>query len=224
MIEFKHITKEYKNKIKAVDDISFKIEQGEFVFIIGPSGAGKSTLTKLLLKEEEPTSGSIFFEDEDITKIRNRKIPKIRQNIGMIFQDFRLLEDKTAYENINYVMQIMGISSRKKKKIIDEVLETVDLSDKRDSLPRELSGGEQQRLSIARAMVTKPSVLLADEPTGNLDPDTSWEIVIALQEINKSGTTVLMITHAKEIVDQLKYRVLEFSKGKLVRDEEGGSY
>lgn len=224
MIEFKHISKQYKNDIVAVNDVSFKINKGEFVFVIGPSGAGKSTLAKLLLKEEEPSAGSLFFNGEDITSIRSRRIPLVRQNIGMVFQDFRLLEDKTVYDNIDYVLQIMGVSRKLKIRTIDRVLETVNLEDKKKSYPRELSGGEQQRLSIARAMVTKPRVLLADEPTGNLDPETSWEIVKALQKINESGTTIVMITHAKEIVDRLKYRVLEFSKGELVRDEEGGSY
>ena len=224
MIEFKHISKQYKNDIVAINDVSFKIEKGEFVFVIGPSGAGKSTIAKLLLKEEEPSAGSLFFNGEDITTIRSRRIPLVRQNIGMVFQDFRLLEDKTVYDNINYVMQIMGVSNKLKKRTIDRVLETVNLEEMKKSYPRELSGGEQQRLSIARAMVTKPRVLLADEPTGNLDPETSWEIVRALQKINEAGTTIIMITHAKEIVDTLKYRVLEFSKGKLIRDEEGGTY
>lgn len=224
MIEFKHVSKQYKNDIVAVNDVSFKINKGEFVFVIGPSGAGKSTIAKLLLKEEEPSAGSLFFNGEDITSIRSRRIPLVRQNIGMVFQDFRLLEDKTVYDNIDYVLQIMGVSRKLKMRTIDRVLETVNLEDKKKSYPRELSGGEQQRLSIARAMVTKPRVLLADEPTGNLDPETSWEIVKALQKINESGTTIVMITHAKEIVDRLKYRVLEFSKGELVRDEEGGSY
>ncbi len=224
MIEFKHVSKQYKNDIVAVNDVSFKINKGEFVFVIGPSGAGKSTIAKLLLKEEEPSAGSLFFNGEDITSIRSRRIPLVRQNIGMVFQDFRLLEDKTVYDNIDYVLQIMGVSRKLKMRTIDRVLETVNLEDKKKSYPRELSGGEQQRLSIARAMVTKPRVLLADEPTGNLDPETSWEIVKALQKINESGTTIVMITHAKEIVDRLKYRVLEFSKGELVRDEESGSY
>ena len=224
MIEFKHVSKQYKKEIIAVRDVSFKIEKGEFVFIIGPSGAGKSTLAKLLLKEEQPSAGSIFFNGEDITNIRSRRIPLIRQDIGMVFQNFRLLENKTVYGNIDYVLQIMGASRKLKTKTINRVLETVGLQDKKKFYPRELSGGEQQRLSIARAMVTKPKVLLADEPTGNLDPETSWEIIEALQKINEAGTTIIMITHAKEIVDRLKYRVLEFSQGSLIRDEEGGMY
>ena len=224
MIEFKNVYKTYSTGTEAVNNANFKIEKGEFVFIVGPSGAGKSTVAKLLLKEEEPSAGSLFFNDEDITTIRSRRIPLIRQKIGMVFQDFRLLEEKSVYDNIDYVLQIMGVSRKVKIRTIDRVLEAVNLQDKKKYLPRELSGGEQQRLSIARAMVTKPRVLLADEPTGNLDPETSWEIVKALQDINESGTTILMITHAKEIVDRLKYRVLEFSKGELVRDEKGGSY
>ena len=224
MIEFKYITKKYKKGIVAVNDVSFKINKGEFVFIIGPSGAGKSTIAKLLLKEEQATSGSLFFNGEDITNVSNRTIPKIRQRIGMVFQDFRLLGDKNVYQNIDYALRIMGESRKRRKLTIERVLKTVELENKMRYFPNELSGGEQQRLSIARAMVTKPDVLLADEPTVNLVPETSWEIVRALQSINDRGTTIIMITHAKEIEDQLQKRVLEFSEGDLVRDEEGGSY
>lgn len=224
MLEFVHVDKTYKNKVCALNDCNFKIEQGEFVFLIGPSGAGKSTITKLILKEINPDRGKIYLYGEDITRLKARKVPKLRQNIGMVFQDFKLLENKTVYQNIKYVMQIFGKSSSEIKSTIDTVLDLVNLKDKKNAYPHELSGGEMQRVCIARSMVNKPKLLIADEPTGNLDPVTSMDIANALVRINERGTTVLMITHEKDIVNKLQKRVIQLDKGIIVRDEEGGMY
>ena len=224
MLEFVHVDKTYKNKVCALNDCNFKIEQGEFVFLIGPSGAGKSTITKLILKEINPDRGKIYLYGEDITRLKARKVPKLRQSIGMVFQDFKLLENKTVYQNIKYVMQISGKSSSEIKSTIDTVLDLVNLKDKKNAYPHELSGGEMQRVCIARSMVNKPKLLIADEPTGNLDPVTSMDIANALVRINERGTTVLMITHEKDIVNKLQKRVIQLDKGIIVRDEEGGMY
>lgn len=224
MLEFVHVDKTYKNKVCALNDCNFKIEQGEFVFLIGPSGAGKSTITKLILKEINPDRGKIYLYGEDITRLKTRKVPKLRQSIGMVFQDFKLLENKTVYQNIKYVMQILGKSSSEIKSTIDTVLDLVNLKDKKNAYPHELSGGEMQRVCIARSMVNKPKLLIADEPTGNLDPVTSMDIANALVRINERGTTVLMITHEKDIVNKLQKRVIQLDKGIIVRDEEGGMY
>ena len=224
MLEFVHVDKTYKNKVCALNDCNFKIEQGEFVFLIGPSGAGKSTITKLILKEINPDRGKIYLYGEDITRLKARKVPKLRQSIGMVFQDFKLLENKTVYQNIKYVMQILGKSSSEIKSTIDTVLDLVNLKDKKNAYPHELSGGEMQRVCIARSMVNKPKLLIADEPTGNLDPVTSMDIANALVRINERGTTVLMITHVKDIVNKLQKRVIQLDKGIIVRDEEGGMY
>ena len=224
MLEFIHVDKTYKNKVCALNDCNFKIEQGEFVFLIGPSGAGKSTITKLILKEINPDRGKIYLYGEDITRLKARKVPKLRQSIGMVFQDFKLLENKTVYQNIKYVMQILGKSSSEIKSTIDTVLDLVNLKDKKNAYPHELSGGEMQRVCIARSMVNKPKLLIADEPTGNLDPVTSMDIANALVRINERGTTVLMITHEKDIVNKLQKRVIQLDKGIIVRDEEGGMY
>ena len=224
MLEFVHVDKTYKNKVCALNDCNFRIEQGEFVFLIGPSGAGKSTITKLILKEINPDRGKIYLYGEDITRLKARKVPKLRQSIGMVFQDFKLLENKTVYQNIKYVMQILGKSSSEIKSTIDTVLDLVNLKDKKNAYPHELSGGEMQRVCIARSMVNKPKLLIADEPTGNLDPVTSMDIANALIRINERGTTVLMITHEKDIVNKLQKRVIQLDKGIIVRDEEGGMY
>ena len=224
MLEFVHVDKTYKNKVCALNDCNFKIEQGEFVFLIGPSGAGKSTITKLILKEINPDRGKIYLYGEDITRLKARKVPKLRQSIGMVFQDFKLLENKTVYQNIKYVMQILGKSSSEIKSTIDTVLDLVNLKDKKNAYPHELSGGEMQRVCIARSMVNKPKLLIADEPTGNLDPVTSMDIAHALVRINERGTTVMMITHEKDIVNKLQKRVIQLDKGIIVRDEEGGMY
>lgn len=224
MLEFVHVDKTYKNKVCALNDCNFKIEQGEFVFLIGPSGAGKSTITKLILKEINPDRGKIYLYGEDITRLKARKVPKLRQSIGMVFQDFKLLENKTVYQNIKYVMQILGKSSSEINSTIDTVLDLVNLKDKKNAYPHELSGGEMQRVCIARSMVNKPKLLIADEPTGNLDPVTSMDIANALVRINERGTTVMMITHEKDIVNKLQKRVIQLDKGIIVRDEEGGMY
>ena len=224
MLEFVHVDKTYKNKVCALNDCNFKIEQGEFVFLIGPSGAGKSTITKLILKEINPDRGKIYLYGEDITRLKARKVPKLRQSIGMVFQDFKLLENKTVYQNIKYVMQILGKSSSEIKSTIDTVLDLVNLKDKKNAYPHELSGGEMQRVCIARSMVNKPKLLIADEPTGNLDPVTSMDIANALVRINERGTTVMMITHERDIVNKLQKRVIQLDKGIIVRDEEGGMY
>lgn len=224
MLEFVHVDKTYKNKVCALNDCNFKIEQGEFVFLIGPSGAGKSTITKLILKEINPDRGKIYLYGEDITRLKVRKVPKLRQSIGMVFQDFKLLENKTVYQNIKYVMQILGKSSSEIKSTIDTVLDLVNLKDKKNAYPHELSGGEMQRVCIARSMVNKPKLLIADEPTGNLDPVTSMDIANALVRINERGTTVMMITHEKDIVNKLQKRVIQLDNGIIVRDEEGGMY
>lgn len=224
MLEFVHVDKTYKNKVCALNDCNFKIEQGEFVFLIGPSGAGKSTITKLILKEINPDRGKIYLYGEHITRLKARKVPKLRQSIGMVFQDFKLLENKTVYQNIKYVMQILGKSSSEIKSTIDTVLDLVNLKDKKNAYPHELSGGEMQRVCIARSMVNKPKLLIADEPTGNLDPVTSMDIANALVRINERGTTVMMITHEKDIVNKLQKRVIQLDKGIIVRDEEGGMY
>lgn len=224
MLEFVHVDKTYKNKVCALNDCNFRIDQGEFVFLIGPSGAGKSTITKLILKEINPDRGKIYLYGEDITRLKARKVPKLRQSIGMVFQDFKLLENKTVYQNIKYVMQILGKSSSEIKSTIDTVLDLVNLKDKKNAYPHELSGGEMQRVCIARSMVNKPKLLIADEPTGNLDPVTSMDIANALVRINERGTTVMMITHEKDIVNKLQKRVIQLDKGIIVRDEEGGMY
>ena len=224
LIEFQSISKRYDKKIQALKDVSFKIHKGDFVFLIGPSGAGKSTILKLILKEIEPDRGKIYFKNQDITKVRNRRIPNIRKQMGVVFQDFRLLEEKTVAENLNYAMDILGFSRINKKRRLEDVLELVNLSHRQKSYPRELSGGEQQRISIARAMSTNPDFLIADEPTGNLDPETSWDIVKTLEKINRQGTTVLIITHAKEIVDSLQKRVIHIENGEIIRDIDEGIY
>ncbi|MBE3593074.1 MAG: cell division ATP-binding protein FtsE [Thermoanaerobacter sp.] len=224
MIKFINVSKRYNKDIIALSNISFEIENGEFVFIVGPSGAGKSTLIKLLLKEEEPTSGSIVINKKDITKLKKREIPYLRRSMGVVFQDFRLLPNKTVFENVAFAMEIVGAHPKEIRRKVPMVLSLVGLSDKAEKYPRQLSGGEQQRVSLARAIVNEPSILIADEPTGNLDPDTSWEIVKLISEINKRGTTVVMATHAKDIVDAMKKRVIALEKGNIVRDEARGVY
>lgn len=224
MIKFLNVSKEYDNDVEALFDINININKGEFIFLVGPSGAGKTTLIKLLLKEEDPTKGKIVLKDKDITKVRSRAIPHIRRDIGVVFQEFRLLANKTVYENVAFAMEIVGENPKEIKRRVPIVLEMVDLTDKSSKYPDQLSGGEKQRVSIARAIVNNPPVLIADEPTGNLDPDTSWEIMKVLMEINEKGTTVLMATHAKDIVNSMRKRVIEIQDGKLIRDEEKGGY
>ena len=224
LIRFIDISKEYENNVRALSNVNLDIQKGEFVFIVGSSGAGKSTLIKLLLKEEEPTEGRIILNDMDITKVKNRRIPYIRRNIGVVFQDFRLLQNKTVYENVAFAMEIIGAQPKEIRRKVPMALSMIDLSRKASDFPDQLSGGERQRVSIARAIVNSPPVLIADEPTGNLDPDTAWEIMKALNDINGRGTTVLMATHAKDIVNNMKKRVIEIHDGRLIRDEQKGGY
>lgn len=224
MIEFQKVSRVYNNQVRALDDVSFHIAPGEFVFLIGESGAGKSTLIKMLLREEVPTYGKVLFQGTSVASIRARRVPKHRQSMGVVFQDFRLLNDRTVFDNISFALEIFGYRRSAIKSKVGEVLELVDLTRKSGSYPNQLSGGERQRVSIARAMVNNPKLLIADEPTGNLDPDTSWEILRALRDINNTGTTILMATHASDIVNRMKKRVLELHGGRLVRDEEGGAY
>ena len=224
MIRFVNVSKEYKNGVIALYDINIEINKGEFVFLVGSSGAGKSTLIKLLLKEEGITRGKLYLNGTDITRVPNRRIPFIRRQLGVVFQDFRLLPNKTVYENIAFAMEIIGASPKSIRRRVPTVLSMVDLSRKASSYPDQLSGGEQQRVSIARAIVNNPPVLIADEPTGNLDPDTANDIMKVLIDINNRGTTVLMATHAKEIVNSMRKRVIALENGRIIRDEEKGGY
>lgn len=224
LIEMYGVTKIYPGGQVALKDISLKILKGEFVFIVGPSGAGKSTLIKLLFREELPTRGQIFFAGKNITRLRPKEIPYLRRRIGIVFQDFRLLPEKTVYENIAFAMEVVEASGRDIRKRVPYVLERVGLAHKAKAKPSELSGGEQQRVALARALVNNPDVLVADEPTGNLDPDTSWDIMNLFDDINKRGTTLVVASHARELVDSMKKRVIQLEKGSLVRDEERGVY
>lgn len=224
MISLRNVTKEFKNGVVALDNVNIKVDKGEFVFIVGPSGAGKSTFVKLLLKEEDANEGIIVVDSQDITDLHRRKIPFLRRKMGVVFQDFRLLSNKTIYENVAFAMEITEASQRDIRKQVPMILSVVGLADKQKSYPHELSGGEQQRVSIARAMINNPPILIADEPTGNLDPETSWEIMKILRQINRRGTTIIMATHDKEIVDIMQQRVIALEKGKVVRDEKKGGY
>lgn len=205
-------------------DVSIKIRKGEFVFIVGSSGSGKSTLIKMLLKEIEPTSGKIFVNGRDITRLRRRLVPKFRRNLGIVFQDFRLLKDRNVFENVAFAQRVIEKPSRTIQRNVPAMLSLVGLSDKLNAFPRELSGGEQQRVALARALVNNPLILLADEPTGNLDPKNSWDIMSLLDEVNKKGTTVVVVTHNVEIVDAMQKRVITMNKGILVSDEQKGGY
>ena len=224
MIEFNNVSKIYNNNVKALSDVSVKIDSGDFVFLVGPSGSGKSTFIKMLLKEIEPTMGSITVADKDLSEIKRNQIPYYRRKIGMVFQDFRLIPTLNVYENVAFAMRVVEASQKEIRKRVPMVLSLVGLSHKYKMFPNELSGGEQQRVSLARAIVNNPSVLIADEPTGNLDPDTANEIMELLDDINKSGTTIVMATHAKDIVDSMKKRVIAIEKGTIVRDDRRGMY
>lgn len=224
MIEFRHVYKRYANRVIGLENASFHIRPGEFVFLVGPSGAGKSSLVKLLMKHITPDRGEIYFAGRNITRLSARHVPRLRQRIGVVFQEFRLLEDMTVYENIEYCLNLLGLSRRQKKARIRDVLQLVHLTGRERSYPNQLSGGEQQRVAIARAMASRPTVLVADEPTGNLDPQTSWEIMNSFAEINQKGTTVIVSTHDQAIVDAMKKRVIQLSHGKIVRDQEHGMY
>ncbi len=218
MILLDNVYKTYSAGNTAVDGISLRIAKGEFVFVVGPSGSGKTTLFKLLLKELEPTSGAIYMNNQNIRRLKKSKIPKMRRGIGVVFQDFRLLKDRTVYENIAFAERVVGKSAKYIKKSVPQLLETVGLSDKGDSFPDELSGGEQQRVALARALANNPPVILADEPTGNLDPDNAWTIMQLLDEINKRGTTVIVVTHNHEIVDRMHKRVIAMEQGVITND------
>jgi len=218
------VSKDYGGSTKALESVTLAIEKGEFVFIVGPSGAGKSTLIKLLYREETPSTGQVVVLGKDLAKIRRREIPFLRRRIGVVFQDFKLLEDKTVGENISFALEVTGTPTREIKKRVAQVLNLVGLKDRRDAYPNELSGGEQQRIAIARALVRNPDVLLADEPSGNLDPKTAHEIFSLLERANMYGTTVVVATHAQDMVNLLKKRVIELRNGTVVRDERRGAY
>lgn len=224
MIQFKKVTKIYDNNVIALSNIDVTIERGEFVFLVGPSGAGKSTFIKVLLKEVEPTTGSVILNDVNVTKLTRKKTPFYRRKIGVVFQDFRLIDTLNVYENVAFAMRVIESTSKDIKKKVPLVLDLVGLSKKHMAFPHELSGGEQQRVSLARAIVNNPVILIADEPTGNLDPETASEIMNILNDVNKAGTTIIMATHAKNIVDTMKKRVIAIEKGVLARDEQRGRY
>ena len=224
MIIFDDVCKTYGTGIEAVKHTTLEIEKGEFAFIVGPSGCGKSTLMKMLLKEVEPTSGSIYINGKDITKIPKNKVPLLRRKMGIVFQDFRLLPDRTIYENVAYAMRVIGARSSAIKRQVPTVLSLVGLLNKAKMYPDELSGGEQQRVAVARTIVNNPMMLIADEPTGNLDPDTAWEIMSLLNDINRRGTTVVVATHAKEIVDKMQKRVIAIENGTVCSDIKKGVY
>lgn len=224
MITLENVSKSYAKGQPALNDVSLHIDKGEFVFIVGNSGSGKSTLIKLLLKELEPTSGTIIVNDQNLGKMKRRKVPKYRRGVGVVFQDFRLLKDRNVYENVAFAQRVIERPNRVIKKRVPEILTLVGLAEKYKSFPRELSGGEQQLVALARALVNRPNILLADEPTGNLDPKNSLEIMKLLEEINERGTTVLVVTHNREIVNSFRKRVITMRKGVIVSDEEEGGY
>lgn len=224
MISFKNVSKKYSSTITALDNIDLEIKDGEFVFIVGPSGAGKSTLLRLLTREYLPTSGKIFLDEADITQIKDSQLPEYRRKIGFVFQDCKLLDDKTVWENVALALQVRGSTKEEISKEVERTLKLFEIWDRRHLFPKQLSGGEAQRAAIARAVIGKPKVLLADEPTGNLDPQTSWSVLQLLNEINSWGTTVIMATHNKEIVDMQKRRVISIKNGKVTRDRNEGKY
>ena len=222
MISLEHVSKSYAAGIPALNDVNIDIDEGEFVFIVGDSGSGKSTLIKLLLKELNPTEGVITINGQTLNKMKRRHIPKFRRNIGVVFQDFRLLDDRNVYENVAFAQRVIGESNRSIKKNVPAMLSMVGLAAKYKSFPRQLSGGEQQRVAIARALINQPKILLADEPTGNLDNNNAWETMKLLEEINEKGTTVVVVTHNMEIVKAMNKRVITMNRGVVVSDEKGG--
>lgn len=224
IITLKNVSKAYATGAPALNGVDLHIKKGEFVFIVGDSGSGKSTLIKLLLRELIPTSGNINVMGYDLINIKHRKIPKFRRNIGIVFQDFRLLKDRNVYDNVAFAQHIIQVSNKDIKRNVPSILATVGLAGKYKAKPRQLSGGEQQRVAMARALVNRPTILLADEPTGNLDPKNSWEIMKLLEQINENGTTVLVVTHNREIVNAMQKRVVTMKRGVVVSDEEKGGY
>ena len=224
MIEFRNVNKKYNTGTKALKNVNFRIDKGEFCFLVGTSGSGKSTLIKLILKEEEPTSGTIIINGKDTTFLKQNRVPYLRRSMGVVFKDFRLIPDKTVYDNVAYAMYIVRATPKHIRRQVPMVLSLVGLSGKAKMYPNELSGGEQQRVALARALVNNPSMLIADEPTGNLDPETAWDIMNLLNDINMRGTTVVVATHAKDIVDQMKKRVIQIDKGEIIRDDKKGGY
>ncbi len=224
MIAMEHISKQYTEGVDALHDISIRIHKGEFVFVVGKSGSGKSTFSKLLLKELNPTGGRLFVGGRQVTELKRKQVSVYRRQIGVVFQDFRLLGKKTVYDNIAFAQQIIGVPKRQIAINVPIMLEMVDLKGKADAYPHELSGGEQQRVAIARALVNRPAILLADEPTGNLDSETAWDIMMLLQEVNKMGTTVVVVTHNNDVVDIMQKRVITLEEGHLVRDDKKGGY
>ncbi len=224
MIKMVDIAKRYDHDVVALQNVNVEVFKGEFVFLVGQSGAGKSTFMKLLLKEEEPSSGKLIIDGQDVTKLHHRHIPRLRRKMGVVFQDFRLLPKKTIYENVAYAMEIVGARNKEIRRQVPTILSMVELSDKAKHYPHQLSGGEQQRVSIARAMINNPPLLIADEPTGNLDPKMSWEIMKLLEQINRRGTTVLMATHDRDIVNRMQRRVITLKKGVVARDCSQGCY
>jgi len=224
MIKFQSVSKIYPPEIKALENISFEIKPREFVSIVGRSGAGKTTLLKLLLAEEKPTKGRIFFQNQEVQKIKSEYLPNLRRQIGAVFQDYKLLPSKTVYENIAFAMEVVGKSDKEIARDVKEIMEIVGLTEKWNRFPAELSGGEKQRVAIARALIHRPQVILADEPTGNLDPYHTLEIIKLLLKINEFGTTVILATHNKEIINSLEKRVITLENGKIIRDEEKGRF
>ncbi len=222
LVQFYNVSKIYSNGVKALDDVSLKIERGEFLFLMGPSGAGKSTLIKLFFREEVPTRGQIFIASRSLVRMKRSEVPRLRRNIGIVFQDFKLLENKTASENIAFAMEVVGANPKEIRQRVAEVIEMVGLKGRENSFPGELSGGEQQRVGIARALANRPLLLIADEPTGNLDIDISREIMELLFDINRKGTTVIMATHARELVKAARKRVILLDKGRVIADNPNG--
>ena len=223
MIYFNNVSKIYRDAI-ALDDVSFTVEAGEFVSIVGHSGAGKTTLTKMILAEENPSEGTVFFESIDVNRVKNKDLTNLRRRIGVVFQDYKLLSNKTAYENIAFAMEAVGKTEEEISSDVPHVLELVDLSDKMFHFPHQMSGGEQQRLAIARAIINQPELIIADEPTGNLDAINTYEIVQILKKINDLGTTVILTTHNRGVIDSIKKRVITMEKGKIIRDDKEGKY
>jgi len=219
-----NVSKVYPNGVIALENVNLHVRKGDFLFLVGPSGAGKTTLAKLVFREELPTRGQIIFNGKNVVRMRSREVPFHRRKIGMVFQDFRLLPQKNVYENVAFALEVTGASPKEIKRRVPEVLKLVGLEGKAKMLPHQLSGGEQQRVCVARALVNNPLLLIADEPTGNLDPDTSWDLMRLFQKINEQGTTIIMATHAWDIVDAMKKRVVALAKGRVVRDEESGAY